>query len=98
MEKPSAAGKRVGGGDVGKNADFRGKEQFGSGEMAEREIHDPGTYHEYNDVRINRFALSLARVFGKGVPEVFKESVMDKIGASNEWKWAGYGAIDSSDR
>jgi CubicO group peptidase (beta-lactamase class C family) len=75
----------------GKNANFRGKEQFGNGEMAEREIRDPGTYYEYNDVRINRFALSLARVFGKGVPEVFKESVMDKIGASSEWKWSGYG-------
>ena len=66
-------------------------EEFGNGQMKPREIHDPGTYYEYNDVRINRFALSLARVFGKGLPAVFKENIMDKIGASSEWRWHGYG-------
>ena len=75
----------------GKNANFLGLEEFGGGQMKPREIHDPGTYYEYNDVRINRFALSLARVFGKGLPEVLKENIMDQIGASNEWKWQGYG-------
>ena len=53
----------------GKNANFLGVEEFGSGQRKPREIHDPGTYYEYNDVRINRFALSLARVFGKGIPD-----------------------------
>ena len=62
----------------GKNANFLGAEEFGSGQRQPREIHDPGTYYEYNDVRINRFALSLARVFGRGVPEVFKEDIMDR--------------------
>ncbi len=76
----------------GKNADFVGAEEFGAGERKPREIHDPGTYYEYNDVRINRLALSLARVFGKGLPEVLKENIMDKIGCSNQWKWQGYGA------
>jgi CubicO group peptidase (beta-lactamase class C family) len=76
----------------GKNADFVGVEEFGAGERKPREIHDPGTYYEYNDVRINRLALSLARVFGKGLPEVLKENIMDKIGASGDWKWQGYGA------
>jgi len=33
----------------------------------------------------------VARVFGKGLPGVLKENIMDKIGASNEWKWQGYG-------
>ena len=75
----------------GKNANFLGLEEFGNGQMKPREIRDPGTYYEYNDVRINRFALSLARVFGKGLPDVLKENIMDKIGASNEWKWQGYG-------
>src|SRR5579862_3515892 len=56
----------------GKNANFLGVEEFGNGRMKPREIHDPGTYYEYNDVRINRFSLSLARVFGKGLPEVLK--------------------------
>ena len=76
----------------GKNANFVGVEEFGSGERKPREIHDPGTYYEYNDVRINRFALSLARVFGKSLPEVLKENIMDPIGASKDWKWQGYGA------
>ena len=76
----------------GKNANFLGLEEFGNGQMKAREIHDPGTYYEYNDVRINRLALSLARVFGKGLPEVLKANIMDKIGASSEWSWHGYGA------
>jgi len=76
----------------GKNANFLGVEEFGSGQMKPREIHDPGTFYEYNDVRMNRFALSLARVFGKVLPEVLKENIMDKIGASDKWKWQGYGA------
>ena len=76
----------------GKNANFLGVEEFGSGQMKPREIHDPGTFYEYNDVRMNRFALSLARVFGKGLPDVLKENIMDKIGASDKWKWQGYGA------
>jgi CubicO group peptidase (beta-lactamase class C family) len=76
----------------GKNANFLGLEEFGGGRMKPREIHDPGTYYEYNDVRINRFALSLARVFGKGLPAVLKANIMDEIGASSEWRWQGYGA------
>jgi CubicO group peptidase (beta-lactamase class C family) len=75
----------------GKNANFVGVEQFGNGKMAPRDIMDPGTHYEYNDVRINRLALSLARVFDKPLPQVLKEEIMDKIGASNEWAWHGYG-------
>ena len=75
----------------GKNANFLGKEEFGAGQRKPREVRDPGGYYEYNDVRINRFALSLARVFGKGLPEILKENIMDRIGASSEWKWQGYG-------
>jgi CubicO group peptidase (beta-lactamase class C family) len=74
----------------GKNADFVGAEQFGHGERAPRQIHEPGTFYEYNDVRINRFALSLARLFGRSLPEVLKENIMDPIGASKNWKWQGY--------
>jgi CubicO group peptidase (beta-lactamase class C family) len=74
----------------GKNANFVGHEQFGAGERKPREIHDPGTFYEYNDVRINRLSLSLLRLFGKGLPEVLKTEIMDPIGASQEWKWQGY--------
>ncbi len=81
----------------GKNANFLGTEEFGNGQMKPREIHDPGTYYEYNDARINRFALSLARVFGTGLPEILKTNIMDKIGASQEWTWHGYGAKSTVD-
>lgn len=74
----------------GKNADFIGKEQFGAGERKPRTLGAPGSFYEYNDVRINRFALSLLRVFDKPVPDVFQEQVMDVIGASNTWKWVPY--------
>ena len=56
----------------GKNADFVGEEQFGEGQRKPREIHDPGTYYEYNDARINRFALSLLRLFNDGLPDVLR--------------------------
>jgi CubicO group peptidase (beta-lactamase class C family) len=74
----------------GKNADFIGKQAFGAGERKPRVLGQPGSFYEYNDVRINRFALSLLRVFGQPVPEVFQQQVMDPIGASNSWKWVPY--------
>ena len=74
----------------GKNDDFVGHEQFGEGERKPRERQRPGTYYEYNDVRINRLGLSLLRVFKKPVPEVFRDEIMDPIGASNAWKWVPY--------
>jgi CubicO group peptidase (beta-lactamase class C family) len=74
----------------GKNADFIGRSAFGAGERKPRALQAPGSFYEYNDVRINRFALSLLRVFGKPVPDVFQQEVMDPIGASNTWKWVPY--------
>jgi len=73
-----------------KNANFIGHDDFGAGEMKPRAIQDPGTYWEYNDVRINRLSLSLLRLFGKPLPEVLKENIMDPIGASQNWRWMGY--------
>src|SRR5436190_360216 len=64
----------------GKNSDFIGVEQFGAGARRPRAIQDPGSYYEYNDVRINRFSLSLARLFGTSVPDVLKSAIMDPIG------------------
>jgi CubicO group peptidase (beta-lactamase class C family) len=74
----------------GKNADFIGHEQFGNGERKPRAIQEPGSYYEYNDVRINRFSLSLLRLFGKGLPEVLKTAIMDRIGGSEDWRWVPY--------
>ncbi len=74
----------------GKRDDFIGKESFGSGERKPRDIRQPGSFYEYNDVRINRFGLSLLRTFGESVPGVFRREVMDPIGASNTWRWIPY--------
>jgi CubicO group peptidase (beta-lactamase class C family) len=74
----------------GKQHDFVGRAAFGSGERAPRALEAPGSHYEYNDVRINRFALSLLRVFGRPVPDVFREEVMEPIGASKTWRWIPY--------
>lgn len=55
-----------------------------------RPLQAPGTYWEYNDVRVNRAALSLLRLFGSPLPEVLKEKIMDPIGAGDRWAWHGY--------
>ncbi len=74
----------------GKPHDFVGRAAFGAGERKPRELGLPGSTYEYNDVRINRFALSLLRLFGRPVPEVFRDEVMDPIGASQTWRWIPY--------
>ena len=75
----------------GKNSDFEGVEQFGEGRRKEpHAIQEPGSFYEYNDVRINRFSLSLLRVFGRPVAEVLKTAIMDPIGASQDWRWVPY--------
>jgi CubicO group peptidase (beta-lactamase class C family) len=61
----------------GKNANFIGKEAFGNGEMKPRAIQAPGTQYEYNDVRINRFSLSLLELLKKLIPDVFRDEVMN---------------------
>lgn len=50
----------------------------------------PGTVMEYNDVRVNVLSYSLLHVLRKPLPQVLKEEVMDKIGASTTWRWHGY--------
>jgi len=55
-----------------------------------RQLHEPGTVFEYNDVRVNLLAYSLLQVWRKPLPMVLKEQVMDRIGASTTWRWFGY--------
>ncbi|WP_242927493.1 serine hydrolase domain-containing protein [Pontibacter vulgaris] len=74
----------------GKKYDFVGKEAFGRGERKPRELQEPGSFYEYNDVRINRFALSLLRLWEKPLPEVLEDEIMDPIDASETWKWVPY--------
>ena len=57
---------------------------------AARPLQAPGTFWEYNDVRVNRLSLALLRRFGRALPEVFAERIMQPIGASPDWRWEGY--------
>jgi len=75
----------------GKSSDFVGTGEFGTEQRKPRTIQPPGSLFEYNDVRINRFSLSLLRLFQTGLPDVLKTSIMDPIGASQEWRWVPYG-------
>ena len=50
----------------------------------------PGSYWEYNDVRINQLSLALLHLFGRPLPQVFAEAIMQPLGASADWRWLGY--------
>ncbi len=55
-----------------------------------RDLYEPGTVFEYNDVRVNVLAYSLLQVWRHPLPVVLKEQIMDPIGASTTWRWYGY--------
>ena len=55
-----------------------------------RPRHKPGAVYEYNDVRVNVLSLAALSVWRKPLPQVLKANIMDKIGASNTWRWTGY--------
>jgi CubicO group peptidase (beta-lactamase class C family) len=55
-----------------------------------RPLRAPGSYWEYNDVRINQLSLALLHVFRRPLPEVFLESVLRPIGGGLDFKWEGY--------
>jgi len=55
-----------------------------------RALQRPGTCWEYNDVRVNRLALSLLQVFREPLPDVLRRRIMEPIGASATWRWDGY--------
>lgn len=56
----------------------------------DRELQAPGTFWEYNDVRVNLLAYALLHVWRRPLPAVLRERIMDPIGASNTWRWHGY--------
>ena len=55
-----------------------------------RDLQAPGSYWEYNDVRVNRLSLSLLQVFRRPLPQVLRDTIMDPIGASDTWEWHAY--------
>jgi len=55
-----------------------------------RPLQEPGTYWEYNDVRINQLSYALLHLLRRPVPEVFREAIARPAGASENWQWVGY--------
>ena len=55
-----------------------------------RPLQTPGTYWEYNDVRINQLSLALLHLFGRPLPQVFREHLLDPLGCSPDIDWVGY--------
>lgn len=60
-------------------------------EYRTRRHNEPGTSYKYNDVRVNLLAYAALQVWRRPLPQVLKERIMDPIGASNTWRWHGYG-------
>ena len=58
---------------VGPEADNTRKGTF-------RELQEPGSYWEYNDVRVNLLSLCLLHIFKTPLPEILKTRIMDPIG------------------
>lgn len=69
---------------------------WGKPDIADRrEGHDrtlgaPGTFWEYNDVRVNALAYALLRVLREPLPTVFRRELMDPMGAGDSWRWHAY--------
>nr|WP_308439262.1 serine hydrolase [Persicitalea jodogahamensis] len=55
-----------------------------------RPRNEPGSVYEYNDVRVNALALAATSVWRRPLPQVLHEYIMNPIGASSTWRWAGY--------
>jgi CubicO group peptidase (beta-lactamase class C family) len=55
-----------------------------------RPLQAPGTYWEYNDVRINQLSLALLHLYRRPLPQVFEEEVLKPIGGGAGWQWVGY--------
>jgi CubicO group peptidase (beta-lactamase class C family) len=55
-----------------------------------RDLQAPGSFYEYNDVRVNLAAYALLLLFRRPLPEVAREYLMDPMQASDGWTWNGY--------
>ncbi len=56
----------------------------------DRLLHEPGTFWEYNDVRVNLLAYALLKLWREPLPRILRREIMDPIGASPTWEWHGY--------
>lgn len=70
--------------------DWADRPERNSGEWLTRPRHEAGTVYKYNDTRVNVLALALLNIWRRPLPQVAKEHLFDKIGASATWRWTGY--------
>jgi CubicO group peptidase (beta-lactamase class C family) len=55
-----------------------------------RPLDAPGSFWEYNDVRINQLSRALLHLFRRPLAEVFRQRIAQPAGASEQWQWVGY--------
>lgn len=55
-----------------------------------RPLREPGTWFEYNDVRINQLSLALLHLWKRPLPEVFEERILRPTHCSDPFQWVGY--------
>ncbi len=55
-----------------------------------RPLQTPGTYWEYNDVRINQLSLALLHLFRQPLPEVFRDAILRPMFTGANFAWRGY--------
>ncbi|NRF67314.1 serine hydrolase [Aquincola sp. S2] len=55
-----------------------------------RPLQSPGSYWEYNDVRINQLALALLHLFRAPLPAVFLDQMLHAAGGGAGFAWRGY--------
>ena len=55
-----------------------------------RPLQAPGTYWEYNDVRINQLSLALLHLFRMPLQQVFLEQVLQPLGGGDGFAWRAY--------
>jgi CubicO group peptidase (beta-lactamase class C family) len=55
-----------------------------------RPLQPPGSYWEYNDVRINQLSLALLHLFHAPLPQVFLDVLLHPLGGGAGFAWRGY--------
>lgn len=55
-----------------------------------RQLRTPGSYWEYNDVRVNALGFAALHVFREPLVDVLHREIMDRIGATHTWEWHPY--------
>jgi CubicO group peptidase (beta-lactamase class C family) len=56
----------------------------------DRTLNEPGTFWEYNDVRVNLLGYALLKLWRRPLPVLLRDRIMDPIGATARWEWHGY--------